>query len=64
MPDRLRAAHRRSTLVLSALMALIGVALVVVTLAHGGGVLAQGVIFGVLFACAGAGRLYFTWRGE
>jgi len=62
MSDRLRSAHRLSTLVLSAAMMLIGIALVVVTLANGGGPLARGVIFGVLFAVAGAGRLYFTWR--
>jgi len=62
MSDRLRSAHRLSTLVLSAAMMLIGIALVVVTLANGGGLLARGVIFGVLFALAGAGRLYFTWR--
>jgi hypothetical protein len=62
MSDRLRSAHRLSTLVLSAAMMLIGIALVVVTLANGGGPLARGVIFGVLFALAGAGRLYFTWR--
>jgi len=64
MSDRLRSAHRLSTLVLSAAMMLIGIALVVVTLANGGGPLARGVIFGVLFALAGAGRLYFTWRRE
>ena len=62
MPDRLQEAHRASTLVLSAAMALIGVALVVVTLVNGGGPLARGTIFGVLFALAGAGRLYVTWR--
>jgi hypothetical protein len=58
----LRRLHRSSTLVLSAAMAIIGIALVVVTLVNGGGVLARGFIFGVLFALAGAGRLYFTWR--
>lgn len=62
MPERLRGAHRLSTLVLSAAMALVGIALVVVTLANGGGALARGVLFGVLFALAGAGRLYVTWR--
>lgn len=62
MPDRLRDAHRLSTLVLSAAMMLVGIALVVVTLANGGWALARGVLFGVLFALAGAGRLYFTWR--
>lgn len=61
-PQRLRDIHRGSTLVLSVVMALIGIAMVVVTLASGGGALARGVIFGVLFALAGAGRTYVTWR--
>ena len=60
--ERLRGAHRLSTLALSVVMALVGVALVVVTLANGGGPLARGVIFGVLFALAGGGRAYLTWR--
>jgi hypothetical protein len=60
--DGLRGLHRSSTLVLSAAMAIIGIALVVVTIANGGGAFARGVVFGVLFALAGAGRLYFTWR--
>jgi len=60
--QRLRGMHRMTTLVLSAVMTLVGVALVAVTLANGGGPLARGVIFGVLFALAGAGRTYFTWR--
>ncbi|MDX6718288.1 MAG: hypothetical protein QOJ63_542 [Solirubrobacteraceae bacterium] len=64
MPERLRGAHRVSTLVLSAVMTLVGIALVVVTLANGGGALARGVLFGVLFALAGAGRLYLTWRRD
>jgi hypothetical protein len=46
------------TRVLPALMALIGVALIVRTLAAGGGALAVGLIFGVLFLAAGVGRLY------
>ncbi|HEX4344758.1 MAG TPA: hypothetical protein VHZ31_04275 [Solirubrobacteraceae bacterium] len=62
MRDGLGGVHRATTLVLSAAMALIGIALVVVTLRNGGGPLARGVVFGVLFALAGAGRLYFTWR--
>jgi len=61
-PERLREVHRRSTLVLSVAMTLLGVALIVVTLANGGGPLARGLIFGVLFTLAGAGRTYFTWR--
>jgi len=62
MGDRLGGLHRASTLVLSAVMTILGVALVVVTLANGGGPLARGTLFGVLFALAGAGRLYFTWK--
>jgi len=62
MNDRLARMHRASTLVLSAVMVLIGVALIVVTLVKGGGPLARGVIFGVLFTLAGGGRLYFTMR--
>jgi hypothetical protein len=54
--------HRRATLVLSAVMLVLGLAIVVVTLANGGGPLALGILLGVLFAGAGGGRLYFTWR--
>lgn len=43
-------------------MAVIGVAMVVVTLANGGGPFALGVILGIPFAAAGFGRFYFTWR--
>jgi hypothetical protein len=60
--DRLASMHRASTLVLSAIMVMIGVALIVVTLLKGGGPFARGVIFGVLFTLAGGGRLYFTAR--
>jgi hypothetical protein len=54
--------HRSATLVLSAAMLVLGLAIIVVTLANGGGPLALGMVMGVLFAGAGAGRLYFTWR--
>ncbi|MDX6682677.1 MAG: hypothetical protein QOG94_2716 [Solirubrobacteraceae bacterium] len=60
--DRLRDAHRRSTLALSVVLALVGVALVAVTLIDGGGPFARGVLFGVVFALAGGGRAYLTWR--
>jgi len=39
---------------------LIGIALVVRTLAAGGGALAVGLLLGVLFVAAGAGRLYVS----
>jgi hypothetical protein len=59
-----RGLHRASTLVLSAGMVAIGVAMLAVTLMDGGGPLALGVLLGVLFVVAGAGRLWFTWRAE
>ena len=42
---------------------MIGLTLLVATLALGGGPLAKGVLLGVLFVLAGAGRLYLA-RGE
>ena len=45
-------------------MILIGVALLVRTLIAGGGPLASGVFLGVLFAAAGAARLYLQFRGQ
>jgi hypothetical protein len=39
-------------------MLVIGVAMVVSTIARGGGPLALGVLLGLLFVAAGAGRLY------
>jgi hypothetical protein len=50
------------TRVLSALMIVIGVAIVVRTVAAGGGPLALGLLLGVLFVAAGAGRLYAERR--
>jgi hypothetical protein len=50
------------TPLLSALMLLIGVALVARTLAAGGGPAAVGVVLGVLFVAAGAGRLWAERR--
>jgi hypothetical protein len=47
---------------MSTAMVLIGVALLVSTLARGGGPLAIGVLFGVLFVAAGVARLYLAGR--
>jgi hypothetical protein len=55
-------AYRQSTVVMSAVLALLGVVLVVRTLAGGGGPLALGVIIGVLFALLGAARLFLARR--
>jgi hypothetical protein len=57
-----RATVRTATQVLSVLMLLIGVAILVRTLVEGGGALAFGIIVGVLFVAAGAGRLYAERR--
>ncbi len=48
---------------MSAAMCVLGIAMIVVTLSAGGGPFALGMLLGVLFTAAGAGRLYFTWRG-
>ncbi len=63
MPERQRL-HRYSTRVLSIAMIIIGIALVVRTVAAGGGAVAIGVLMGVLFIAAGAGRLYLQIRGH
>jgi hypothetical protein len=53
---------RTATQVLSAAMVVIGVAILARTLAEGGGVAAFGVLVGLLFVAAGAGRLYAERR--
>jgi hypothetical protein len=50
------------TRVLSALMMVIGVAIIVRTVAAGGGPVALGLLLGLLFVAAGAGRLYAERR--
>jgi hypothetical protein len=59
-----RQVHRGATRALSTALVLIGAALVISTLARGGGPLAIGVLLGVLFIAAGAGRLYLTREGK
>ncbi len=53
---------RGATVVLSGLMIVIGVAMIVRTLAEGGGPIALGLLLGLLFVAAGAGRLYVERR--
>jgi hypothetical protein len=50
-------AYRQATRVLGALLFLLGLTMVAVTVARGGGALALGVVVGVLLAALGAGRL-------
>jgi hypothetical protein len=52
--------HRSSTAVLSTILVVLGVALIVRTLAAGGGAIAFGLLIGVLFIAAGLGRLYLN----
>jgi hypothetical protein len=56
-------AYLASTRVLSAALLLIGLAMVVVALARGGGALAVGVVLGGLLAALGAGRLWLARHG-
>ena len=62
MPRR-RQLYSSSTRVLSIAMIVIGIALIVRTLAAGGGAIATGIVLGVLFVLAGAARLYLQLRG-
>jgi hypothetical protein len=50
-----------SRLLAVATMAL-GIALIVTTLRHGGGIASAGMVIGLLFVAAGAGRLYLLRR--
>lgn len=52
-------AYRPAVLLLSGLMIALGIALVVRTAVDGGG---AGLLFGVLFVAAGAGRLWLVRR--
>jgi hypothetical protein len=58
-----RELHRAGTTVTSVLMVVLGVAILVTTVVNGGGVLALGVLLGLLFVGAGAGRLWVMRRG-
>jgi hypothetical protein len=55
----MRGAYRGMTTLLSATMIALGIAILAVTLSHGGGV---GILLGLLFVGAGAGRLYLLRR--
>lgn len=59
----MRGAYGASTAVMSALLLVIGIAMVVSTLARGGGVMALGVVLGTMLALLGAGRLWLALAG-
>jgi hypothetical protein len=52
--------HRGATRLTSALLVVLGLLLVVTTLARGGGPFAVGLLLGLLLAGAGAARLYLS----
>jgi hypothetical protein len=54
--------HRATTRLLSLAMLALGLAMIVRAISAGGGPFAVGVIFGVLFIAAGAGRLWVAAR--
>lgn len=54
--------HGSATQLLSAALIVLGVAMLVRTVAAGGGPLALGILLGLLFVAAGAGRLYIARR--
>jgi hypothetical protein len=49
-----------ATRILSAVIVLIGLAMIISAVAHGGGPLAYGVVLGILFVALGAGRLWVS----
>ncbi len=57
-----RQVHRSGTLVLSLMMAAIGVGLIVEAFSARGGAISSRLLLGVLFIAAGAGRVWVLWR--
>jgi hypothetical protein len=54
--------YRGVTRLFSVIILGFGIAILVVTLAGGGGPLSTGVLLGILFCALGVGRLYLTLR--
>ena len=59
----MRRAYTTSTRVMSALILIVGLAMIVSAIARGGGALALGVVLGVMLALLGAGRLWLARGG-
>ena len=59
----MRRAYVTSTRITSALLVLVGLAMVVSALARGGGALALGVVLGTMLALLGVGRLWLARGG-
>lgn len=56
--------HRQSTRLLSLALLVVGVTLVALTLAGGGGLVARGVLLGAMLAALGVARLYLVPPGS
>jgi multisubunit Na+/H+ antiporter MnhB subunit len=56
--------YRGVTRIFAVLIVGFGIAIVIITLAAGGGPLSAGVLIGLLFSALGAGRLYLSLRGR
>jgi hypothetical protein len=57
-------AYLASTRLLSAVLLVLGLALIVSAIVRGGGPLAVGVVLGILLAALGAARLWFAPGGH
>ncbi|HEX2086053.1 MAG TPA: hypothetical protein VHF89_10250 [Solirubrobacteraceae bacterium] len=53
--------YRTGSIVMSIAIVALGIAMLAVTAARGGGPLSAGVVLGLLFCALGAGRLYL-WK--
>ena len=53
-------AYRSSTRLLGVMLALLGLVMIVTTLARGGGPVALGVLLGVMFTVLGCARVYLA----
>lgn len=58
-PERI---YRGSVRALSLVFCALGLAILISTLARGGGVLSVGVVLGLIFVAVGAGRLWIASR--
>jgi multisubunit Na+/H+ antiporter MnhB subunit len=56
--------YRGATRVFAIVILGFGIAIVIITLAAGGGPLSAGLLIGLLFTALGAGRLYLALRGR
>jgi multisubunit Na+/H+ antiporter MnhB subunit len=54
--------YRGVTRIFALIITGFGLAILIVTLANGGGPLSSGILLGVLFTLLGAGRLYLSLR--